>query len=524
VAYNLTGNHLAAYMIRVIRDIVARNPRFRKSLGEVSLTANNQVSYHDVQCVVRDITSQGVRLSPNNFICTQLGRAIIAKIKDKDGSFFEWGEEIDPTLATPIAGVHLFNVDSVSEVDRTVTFTVEDYKWYQGLIPVSKGSRIQFAPGVLTSGLSLTNGEDAPLDIVAGENFAYLTSNADSVTAMAQFGLIGYGNGGYGLLTYPDDYWIEKETSDILIPSTVGGTQMATIPGKYRAFKIVDQDDFELRKGIDYTVNGATITLSKWTPTGQTLSVVGTIKADPMDSTQIMNSENTLKFRVLPGEELVTSQTFISTQEGDNVPFTAHPDGTVTLNAPLPPGGWCRYEARVRVGQRKVTAKKMAVNTNLVDGMRIAIGDSVIPGDQCAVIVSPAVCETYQVFGSKDNVSFSLDIKANDPATVSDLAELILNETLIFRRDAFEGDGVTLLEASRSSTQNSRDNSGTAPGWISTLQYSVLADWRVYKPLVNRIVDVNLTAEPKLADYPRDFSLSERYSAIGANGFLPDYR
>jgi hypothetical protein len=61
--FDFTGNNLAGYTIRIIRDVVARNPRFRQSLGDVALTSNNQVSYQDVQCVIKDITAQGTRQS-----------------------------------------------------------------------------------------------------------------------------------------------------------------------------------------------------------------------------------------------------------------------------------------------------------------------------------------------------------------------------------------------------------------------------------------------------------------------------
>lgn len=514
--FDLTGSHLAGYMTRLVRDVVARTPRFRDSLGEVALTSNNMVSYGDVQCIVKDISAQGVRLSPDYFMYTQMGRSLLARLGDKEGAFFEFANEIDPTLLTPAAGIYMFNVDAVEESTRTVTFTVKSYRWYEGMVRNAMGSRINFASGIDATTVQpydLTTNETVPCQ--AGANFLYLLGAVTS---------LGVRDASGNPLMPNTDFWAEGVQSTVIIPETVFGTQTATVPASYESVALVDQDDFTLRPGIDYIfISSTMVQLAAWTPAGSTITATGTVCVDPTVPGNCINSENILSFTLSPGETLVADQVWVETEAGDEQPVTVK-GNTVALTTPLPPGGWCRYDLRTLVGEKTLTAKKMAANLNLVPGMRIAVGDRVVPGDQCAIIVSPGVCETYHVYGSKDNVGFTLDIKANDPSTASELCELLKAELLIHRRSRIEADGLTILEASRSLISDQRDRSGTAPRWVASLSCSALADWRVFKPLVTRVTNFDITSELTTQPYPGKLKVPPRMYAVGAIGFLPDYR
>jgi hypothetical protein len=506
-------------MLRVIRDIVTRNPRFRASLGEVSLTSNNMISFGDVQCIIKDITGSGARLSPDYFMYTQMGRSLVAKIEDKDGDFFEWADEIDPTLQTPVAGIYMFNVDAVDEKTRDVKFTVQTYHWYEGLVKNARGSKVNFARGIdalTVQPYDIENPSNA-IAFQGGSNFIYLLS---SVVAL------GVKDSGGNPLTPLTDFWVEQTQSTVIIPATVFGTQTATVPSDYSSVALLDQDGFTLRNGIDYIFTSATtVQLSGWTPAGNTITATGVVRVDPSVPGNCMNSENTLSFTLASGETLVEDQVWVETNAAANVPVTVNLEtGTVTLNTPLAPGGWCRYDVRTLIGQSTVVGKKMSSNINLVLGMRIAIGDKVTEGDQCALLVSPNVSETYHVYGSKDNIGFTVDVKANDPATASDIVELLKQELLINRRARIEADGLTILEGSRSALVNQRDRSATAPGWVASLQFTALADWRVYKPLVTRVTNFNIDSILFTTDYPGKLKVGPRLFSVGAIGFLPDYR
>ncbi len=503
-------------MLRVIRNIVSRNPRFRKALGDVSLSSNTQLNYKDVQCVIKDISAQGIRLSPDYFMGTQYGRAILAKIGEKEGSFFEWVDEIDPTRATPASGVYLFQVNQVNEQTREVDFVIESYNWFEGTVQ-AQGSCITFAPGIDATTVTFLDPTTGLVPTVqAAQSYVYLLTTVVTLQATDSTGR---------LLTPLVDYWVERQQTTAILNPTIFGPQTAQIPAGMTGISLVDQDGFVLRPYHDYIYTTASeVQFSAWTPAGATISAQGTIMLDPTVPGNCMNPENTLNFQVGPGESLVADQVFVTTSVSDNAALTVNPDGTVTLAVPLPPGGYCQYEARVLVGQSTATGMKMGSNTALIPGLRIAIGDAVMEGDQCAILVSPTVTQTYHVYGSKDSISFALDVKANDPATASDLAELLKQNLLIHQRTLMESDGITVLEASRSAIANQRDRSGTSVGWVSTLQITALADWRVFNPLVTRITSFDIQTQPRTAGYPNRILPASRYAVSGVGGFLPDYR
>jgi hypothetical protein len=279
-----------------------------------------------------------------------------------------------------------------------------------------------------------------------------------------------------------------------------------------------------LRSGIDYIYTSATsITLSAWTPAGAVLTAQGNVIVDPSIAGNATNSENILAITLPAGATLATDQVYVATQDTDNAPVTLTPAGQVILTNPLPPGGWLRYDVRALVGWTTAIGTKMGSNVNLIPGLRISIGDQVVVGDQCALLISPTVTETYRVYGAKDNITFSIDVKANDPSTSSDLAELLKRELLVTRRTMIEADGLTILEASRSTIANQRDRSSTAPSWVTTLAVTAMADWRVFVPLVNRITNFEITTIAA-ASYPKKFSAEPRYTTMRTFGFLPNYR
>lgn len=510
--FDLTGNSLAGYMIRVIRDVVAHNPRFRNSLGEVSLAANNQVFFQDVQVMIRDITAQGIRQSFDYFIANQLGRTLVAKVGDKDGAFFEWCDEIDPSGVTPAAGAYMFNVDSVDEQTRKVGFTIVTYLWFEGGIKNAQGSKIYLAPGI--NGLTVAPYDtttNLPVTFQPAANYIYLLSPCIS---------LGMRDGNGQALTPLTDFWAVQQESVVILSPTVFGIQTATVPNELNGVQLFDQDQFELRPNIDYIVTSpTTVRLSAWTRAGMVITATGTVVVDPSIAGNAIHSENLLDIALPSGATLAPDHVYVATQDTNNAAVTIT-GNQISLVNPLPPGGWLRYDLRALVGTSTAIAKKMGSNVNLIPGLRIAIGDQVVVGDQCALLVSPHVTETYRVYGAKDSISFAIDVKANDPSTASDLAELLKRELLILRRDTIESDGLTIFEATRSTTSTQRDRSSTAASWMTTLQVGAMADWRVFVPLVNRITrfDIEIDSNPAQKYIP-----CPRYTTLRTFGFLPNY-
>src|SRR5277367_5631295 len=126
---DLTGASLVAYLLRIIRDVAGRHPRYRKALGEVTFstgtprTPSNLIQFGDVQVIIKEVSGEGNALSPDYFMNTQHGRAILAKVEDKEGLFIEFVREIDPGYNVLDPGVYYMNVDNVEEQTREVLLT-----------------------------------------------------------------------------------------------------------------------------------------------------------------------------------------------------------------------------------------------------------------------------------------------------------------------------------------------------------------------------------------------------------------
>ena len=548
---DLTGANLVAYLMRVVKDAIVRNPRFRNTLGEVTFASNNQVNYGDVQIVIKSVTTSGTRLSPDYFMCTQHGRAILAKVGDKEGSFVEWVTENDKTRLTPKAGVYYFNVDAVNEQTREINLTVQQFRWEQGSLQNAEGTTIGLRPGI--DGNTLVSVTDlnyaGTINYVPFEHYIRLTSPVERLQLVAP---------GPVTLTPNADFWILRQQDIVILPSTHGGTEIVSVPPNSTSITFIDQDGYELRKNIDYTFQGPNwIVLSNFTPAGSTITARGIFKLDP-STNGATNPENILHINVGPTEELATGQVFISTPAGDFNNVAVDVDGNILLPVLLLPGEWCRFEVRVLTANYTVLGKKYELNgfkktrwddkaggpdantlgpgafvldldpttqqpIDPIPGMVLAIGDSVVKGDQCAIIVNPELTETYEVFGSKENLTFTLECRSNDYQTSSDLSELLKRELLVMRRQNMEADGITIFEATRDNQGEQRDPSGTAPRYTFTVTISASADWKVFVPCVTRMVSYELHESAYLPDFLGKITAAPRIQAFGAFQFIPAY-
>jgi hypothetical protein len=644
---DLTGGNLIAYVLRVIKDIAARSPRFKNSYGEVSFATNNTLSFGDVQVMVRNISASGNRLSPDYFMYTQVSRALAAKVTDKDGVFVEWINEISNLASGYTPGVYYMNIDSLDESMRQVGMTLAQYQWFEGQYRNAAGSIIYFGGNIEASTVVLSDAANPNAIINSAVYGTYLVLLSPVTTLVIK-------NAQGETLTPLTDYWYQRSVSQVLVQSTLGGVQDVTIPTLFATqYTITDQDDYTLRPGGDYYVSGLNqITLSQWTPTGSTLTITGTVILDPSTNSPI-NPENYLSFTLAPGQTIAEGQVIVYASSGDYYTL-AEVDGQYMLPTLLAPGDWMNWEVRVSCGQFKTFVNKLELNNlwwwqavpagialpgtnasgdiqsytvtmqsgtlvyspiagtpsptyimdsatgityqlsvqegnviyapvtsvtgayylyiqdsvtqtvyqvgmvsgqilytpitttitevldgatavwvpyrnstgalvNLIPGVQVAVGDQVVVNDQAAIIVSPYPSQTYQVYGSKELVSFTLDVKANDLMTASELSEIIRRELLVTRRTTMEADGVSVQEASRDSQGEQRDSSGTATRYTYSLNVSALCDWKMFVPLVTRVTAFDITETAELPDYQGKLSAAPRVQAFGAQRFVAFY-
>jgi hypothetical protein len=650
---DLTGANLVAYLLRVIKDIVDRNPRFKETLGEVTFPANTMMKWKDAWVSVTSVTTSGTRLSPNYFMCTQIGRAIMAKVADKNGQFIEWTRETDKTRLTPDAGVYYINVDFFDDRTRDLGLTVQKYRWVEGKLKQAVGSIVYFRPGIDLTTLSMSDAATSnPVQFVPYNNslggFAYLITPCQTLT-------VTYATGPHAgtRLSPLIDFWYQRVQSVAIASPTKGGSELVSIPSPYVSVNFTDQNGYQLREFIDYNFQGPQwIVLQQLSPPGATIYANMLVKLNPYDTVGT-NPENILQVNMTPTETLAPNQVFIHTPAGTFTNPTVNSDGTLTLPQLLQPGDWLRWEVRIDSGQVQASAKKWELNSlNIVNpttiqytkldkegkqqpvptkwvlsqgptlpdgvaqasagepvpyngtpvpitattiyegvltvtaanayqpgdqvllggtaeeflngstvtvatstpsqftapfarpnyvnnadagtarglpqlvfpGLRLAIGDNVVVGDQCAIIVSPSLTETYEVYGSKENLTFTLEVKANDMQTSSNLAEMIKQELLVMRRTNTEADGLTIFEVTRSFVGTARDLSATAPSYVNTVSVTASADWKVYVPKVTRLVSLEINEVLTVqTDFQGQLQMAPRLEAFGAASFIPYY-
>jgi hypothetical protein len=493
------------------------------------------IQYNDVQVTVRDVSTSGTRLSPDYFLCNQYGRALVAKVEGKDGSFIEWMRETDPSGQTPEAGVYYLTVEGVNERTNDVDVAIKKYRWVEGKYNNAVGSIAYLAPGI--DGTTLTAMDATTGNAVEIQGFSSFVILLEPTETLQLF------KPDTTELVPLSDFWYQRAASIVLIQSTVGGAEITNIPGEWVSFTLHDQDDYTLRKGVDWNFFGKNfVQLSQWSPTGSTITANVVQKLDP-STVSGTNPENILQTGVLTNESLQPGQIFIHTTETDYDTATVNLDGTVTLPRLLKPGDNVRWEVRIDAGNTTCRGKKFSMNgfwetywdaetstvkfteddnKNRIDalpGLSIAIGDSVITGDQAAIIVSPTTTETYEVYGSKENLDFTLDFRSNDLQTSSDLSELLKQQLLIMRRQNMEADGITIFEARRSYRGQQRDNSGTAPTFTYSVSISAAADWKVFIPKVTRVASFEINDTPAIPDFQGKLQMVPRVQALGTNKF-----
>ena len=452
----------------------------------------------------------------------------MAKVEDKDGQFIEFVTETDATQSID-PGVYYFNVNSVDEQTQQVILSIKKFKWRQGKITNAFGSNIYFAPGIDATTVVLSDLANPNLAIVFSTFGNYLTL----LTPVQNISITGTkpnppGPPITGVLTPNVDYWVIQSKSNVLIQSTVGGHELANLPTTIDAnspIVLTDQDGYQLRFGIDYNFFGnGWIQLSPSTPTGSTITLTANYRTDVTLPFGSMNPENILPITLLPGESLAPGEVFIQTAQGNILNISPTTGGNIMLPTLLATGGFVMFEVRIDTGPAIIaTAHKGQLNGALIPGLWIAIGDRVIANDQVAIIVSPQITETYQVYGSKENLSFTLEVKANDLQTASDFTEMLKQELLVWRHTNISADGIEIFEASRDYIGEQRDPSGTAPRYVYSLKVDASADWKIFVPLVTRLVSFTITNTATTLDFPGKLQMVPRVTALGTFGFLPSY-
>lgn len=482
MSLDLTGGLLISFVLDEIRPVLARHPRYKDNDGEAFQTFANMVMFRDVSVTLGGLRGDATRYSPDNYLGTSTGRAMVARLDGKPGTFIEWAREVDPSGLSPAPGMCLLHVDSINEQTREVRFITQALRTIQGSVTEADGTVIVVDPRI-------------PIWLVQPSDPAVEVEKAGTVLWVLDFvETLDLIRSDTGELLTPGVDWKIRRTLTYPLGVTTGAAQAFEAPEHLENLTVLSSSGRALRQGVDWGFdNSGRIEAPRWTPSGETWSVRGIGTLDPR-STPLVHPENRLNIVVGAGETLQDGSIHGSTPEGD---FQA--DGLVQaqggglyLRRLLAPGDRMEWTAQASTPQTFVTARKMEMTTELVPGMNVAIGDAVTPEDQCCIVVTEEPAPVYRIFGGKDGIGFDLTVKSNDLSTTTELASMLRRHLMIEGRDRMEAAGVNIQTVSYSYQGEQRDPSGTAMSHSGVLNVTLSADWELHLPIVDRVKAIGL--------------------------------
>lgn len=470
--FDLTGDFLLTYLVREIKDVVLKHPRFRESGGETLAQSSVGVQLHDVRVAVSSVRSYGTRLSPDYFMYTQKGYSVLGKLGDKEGLFVEWVRD----MYQPEPAMYYLYVNSVDERTRDVELWLRKFKWASGSLSHAVGSQVYLRSGLTPADLGIPEGK-------------YIL-NKDG------FLLTEYVELSSGLVPLVD-YWSLRDI-DAPLAVTQGGRETLTTPVGVSVFKIYDANNgYVLRKDVDYVQQEGGVTLSPYSPPGSDLRITYLGR-----SAEIVHPENKISVTLSEGETVVPESIWIKTSTTTPNSLITGTDGSYYIKNLLQPGYRLRWDLKIDAGDSKSIVAKMSTSTDVIPGLMLAFGDKVYVGDEMAILVSPERTETYEVYGSTEDISFSIKVTANDRDTVNDLAFMIKEHLLVKSRDRHESAGLTIYEASMDTITEARDQSGTASTSTKEISISAASNWRYFVPLISQVSDVDISGVVPSTDFP----------------------
>ena len=511
---SLTSGFLATFLLSELRPVISRHHRFRDNDGSALLAFSNLISYKDVSLVIGSISADGNPFSPDSFVCTMLGRVCAAKLDGYNGSFIEWTRETTTEDEQPPTGVYYISIDAINEETKEVKVVLQPYSWAEGCKENAVGSRIYIDP---RTPMNLVESADPAVEFTTSASYLLLLTYTDSLVLRRTDTNV--------TLIPGVDYWIQPHERHLLLTTAGGEEPKIRIPDGYCTIRLMD-GDYELRQGLDWDWDGeGTVKLASWTQAGIDIYVDGTFRRVPFGN-NVVNLENFIPAKVPGiGEELAPGQCVYSLVRGtyvDDMVWTH--DGRICFRHLMSIGDRATWETRIKKAQIYTTIKKMSLNPDFLPGLTIAVGDAVELGDQMALVVFPSRCEIYEVYGGKEGLMFDIAIKSNDLLTSSELATMVKNYLLVDGRDRLESSGLSVSRISSNYNGEQRDSSGTTASHTVTLSVTASGDWEHWKPLINRVDDIELDFGPSLATYPGSPRPLAATVAFGVSRFTPSYQ
>lgn len=117
-------------------------------------------------------------------------------------------------------------------------------------------------------------------------------------------------------------------------------------------------------------------------------------------------------------------------------------------------------------------------------GVILAFGKRARVGDKVAVMVYPERRDTARAYGGKFELTFDLDVIAQDPSQMEEIADLVLMYLWGIKKPYLEDEGIELVDVSLGGeAEEQKDETADIFFYTASLSIQLRADWEVHFPL-----------------------------------------
>ncbi len=142
-------------------------------------------------------------------------------------------------------------------------------------------------------------------------------------------------------------------------------------------------------------------------------------------------------------------------------------------------------------------------DTTTLPGVVLAFGKRARKGDKVAVRVYPDRVATAQAFGGKNELTFELEVIAQDPIQSEEMADFTMVSLIADKKPALEFEGIEILDVSLGGeAEEMQDEVAEIFFYTSSITVQFRADWEIHIPMPMTLTGVNTA---KLPDLETDF-------------------
>jgi hypothetical protein len=128
-------------------------------------------------------------------------------------------------------------------------------------------------------------------------------------------------------------------------------------------------------------------------------------------------------------------------------------------------------------------------------GVVLAFGKRAKVGDKIAVVVTADRVDVSRAFGGKFEASFDLDVIAQDPTQLEEIADFAVMALWGEKKSALEYEGIEILDVTMGGeSEEPVDEAGDTYQYMASLSVQLRADWEMHTPLPLTISRVKVTS------------------------------